>query len=226
MLISLFFEAIKKVKESDHWPFFKVPLSKIRLMRYDLSEVTEVIQNRRTVSPEKFSGRKVHREIVENLLNNGLWAPTHGMTQPWKFVVFIDEGVQRLADFYVNMYKSQTSEGKFLQSKEDKYKARFEKTNVVIAICMNRQESEKIPEIEEIGAVACAVQNIHLTATAYGLGGFWSTGSLVYSTEMKTFLELGEKDRCLGLFYLGYPENEWAKGQRQPLEYKSKWITE
>ena len=32
-----------------------------------------------------------------------------------------------------------------------------------------RQEIEKIPEIEELAAVSCAVQNMHLTASALGM---------------------------------------------------------
>jgi nitroreductase len=92
---------------------------------------------------------------------------------------------------------------------------------------MKRQESEKIPEIEEIEAVACAIQNLHLSCTAYGLGGFWATPKLIYSQEMQHFLGLDEKDKCLGLFYIGYPSIDWPSNQhRRPLEYNCTWITE
>ena len=47
-------------------------------MKYNLSEITEVIKNRRTIYPEQYSDRSIHREIVEDVLNNGVWAPTHG----------------------------------------------------------------------------------------------------------------------------------------------------
>ena len=64
---------------------------------------------------------------------------------------------------------------------------------------------------------------MHLTATAYGLGGYWSSGAVCYSEEMKTFLNLQPKDKCLGLFYLGYPNIDWPKKHRKPLEYKTEW---
>ena len=67
---------------------------------------------------------------------------------------------------------------------------------------------------------------MHLLASAYGLGAFWSTPKLIYSQEMKTFLGLDESDSCLGLFYLGYPAIEWPKAHRKPLEYTTKWITQ
>jgi nitroreductase len=99
--------------------------------------------------------------------------------------------------------------------------------SAVIAVCMKRQETEKIPEIEEIEAVACAIQNLHLSCTAYGLGGFWSTPKLIYSEAMNQFLGLEAKDKCLGLFYIGYPAIEWPKDQhRRPLEYNCTWIHE
>jgi nitroreductase len=79
--------------------------------------------------------------------------------------------------------------------------------------------------LEEIQAVACAVQNMYLTCTAYGMGGFWSTPKLIYSQQMNQFLELSEKDKCLGLFYIGYPSVEWPSSHRKPLEYNAKWIT-
>ena len=99
-------------------------------------------------------------------------------------------------------------------------------SSVVIAVCMSRQKEERIPEIEEIEAVACAVQNMQLTATAYGIGSFWSSPKIIYSDSMKEFLELEEKDKCLGLIYLGYSKEEWPKSHRKPLEYNTVWRTQ
>ena len=95
--------------------------------------------------------------------------------------------------------------------------------SAVVAVSMARQPEEKILEIEEIEAVACAIQNMHLTCTAYGLGGFWATPKIIYTPQMNAFLGLGEKDKCLGLFFIGYPEIEWPKSHRRPLEYTTKW---
>lgn len=195
-------------------------------MRYNLSEITAVIKDRRTIFPEQFSERKVHREQVELLLNNAIWAPTHGNTQPWRFKVFMDEGRQRLADFLSNLYVQTTEEKSFNTVKFKRMQDRPLQASAAIAVCMERQKEEKILEIEEIEAVACAVQNMYLTCTAYGLAGFWSTPKLIYRSEMNNFLGLGEKDACLGLFYVGYPAIEWPKGHRKPIEYVSEWITQ
>lgn len=195
-------------------------------MKYNLSEINAIIRDRRSIYPEDYSPRKVHREIVENVLSNATWAPTHGMTQPWRFKVFMEDGLKRLESFVPELYKKLTPEESFSQRKFDKFTARPSKCSVIIAICMERDPLKKIPEIEEVEAVACAVQNMYLTCTAYGIGGFWSSPKLVYSNEMRAFLGLGEDDKCLGFFYMGYPAGDWPKSHRKPLEYVTEWITE
>lgn len=195
-------------------------------MRFNLSEITELIRERRTIYPEQFSDRKVHKEQIELLLNNAQWAPTHGNTQPWRFKVFTEDGRTQLSDFLSQTYLKLTPTEKQVDAKLAKLLTRPLKSSVIIAVCMERQETEAIKEIEEIEAVACAIQNMHLTATAYGLGAFWSTPKLIYTNEMNEFLKIGEKDKCLGLIYIGYPSIEWPKAHRKPIEYTTEWITQ
>jgi nitroreductase len=196
-------------------------------MRYNLSEINELIRNRRTIFPEQFSERKVHREQIEVMLNNAQWAPTHGNTQPWRFNVFMEDGLSTLSQFLGATYLKLTPEDQQNDTKLGKLIRRPLLASAVIAVSMKRQDEEKIMEIEEIEAVACAIQNMHLTCTAYGIGGFWSTPKLIYSSEMNEFLNLGEKDKCLGLFYVGYPSIEWPTiTHRKPIEYNTKWITQ
>ena len=193
-------------------------------MKYNLSEINDLMRMRRTIYPEQFSPRKVHKEQIELLLNNAQWAPTHGNTQPWRFKVFTELGLEKLSDFLGNIYLQQTPKEQQNDLKLAKLISRPLKSSVVIAICMERQKEERIPEIEEIEAVACAIQNLHLSCTAYGLGGFWSTPKLIYTPVMNEFLSIGEKDKCLGLFYIGYPSIDWPSSHRKPLEYNTEWI--
>ena len=193
-------------------------------MRYNLSEVIEVIKDRRSIKPEAYTDRPVHREIIEGILNSAIWAPSHGMTQPWRFKVFREDGLKRLGDACANIYKETVDEADYKQEKIDKLVNRTESVSVIVAICMERDPREHIPEVEEIEAVACGVQNMMLHCTAHGLGSFWSSPKICYTDEMRDFLKLGEKDRCLGFFYIGYPQNEWPKSHRKPLEYVCEWV--
>ena len=105
-------------------------------MRHNLSDTNELIRDRRTIGPEKYSSRKVHKELVEEILRNGTWAPTHGMTQPWRFKVFIGEGVKRIGVRLPIWYKNFIGEEKFSQKKFQKLEARGEKCSVIIAVTM------------------------------------------------------------------------------------------
>lgn len=197
-------------------------------MKYNLSEITDVIRDRRTIYPEFYSDRKVHKEQIEKILNNAIWAPNHGSTQPWSFKVFMGEGRKKLSEFLSGLYKEKFTGDDFKQMKYDKLRNRPLMSGAIIAVSHRRDPKSKILEIEEIEAVACAIQNMYLTCTAWGLGSFWSSPKLIYTPEMNAFLELGEEDQCLALFYIGYPKAdfEWPSHHRKPIEYFTEWVEE
>lgn len=192
-------------------------------MRYNLSEITDIIRDRRTIFPEQFSDRKVHKEQIELLLNNAIWAPTHGMTQPWRFTVFTGDSLLDLSEQLGRIYLETIPKEKQNDAKLAKMMNRPKMASAVIAVSMSRDPEGRISLQDELLAVACAVQNMHLTCTAYGLGAFWASPAVIHTMEMNQFLELGEQDKCIGLFYIGYPSVEWPKGQRKPIEYVTTW---
>lgn len=195
-------------------------------MKFSVSEITELIRARRTIYPKDYTEREVHREIVERVLTNATWAPTHGMTQPWRFTVYTGAGRERLSQFLGETYTRMTPPEKFLQRKFDNVTQRPLQSNVVIAIGMVRDPNGKISERDELLAVACAVQNMALTCAAYGLGSFWATGGPMTSVAMRDFIGLGPEDQAMGLFYMGYPAIEWPKGYRKPIDQLVEWRSE
>lgn len=186
-------------------------------MRHSISELTAIIRDRRTIQPKDYSPREVQRDMIDQVLGNAVWAPTHGMTQPWRFHVFTGTARGRLSAFLGEEYKRITPVERFLQRKYDNHVQRPLQSSVVIALGMARDPNGKIPSHEEQYSVACAVQNMYLTCTAYGLGAFWNTGPVLTGDGMVRFLGMGPDDRCLGLFYMGYPAGDWPKGYRKPL---------
>ena len=192
-------------------------------MKVNADAITEIIRHRRTIKPKEFSDRPVEESLVQEILENANWAPTHGMTEPWRFSVYMGEARAGLASFLAETYKAICPAQDFRQKKYEGMSQNALLAPVVIAIGMKRQEIEKISELDEIQAVACAVQNMHLTAAANGLGGFWSTNVAAVSDSMRDFTGLGPKDRALGLFYLGYPAAAWPSASRGPIDEKVRW---
>ncbi|MFY9254043.1 MAG: nitroreductase [Fuerstiella sp.] len=186
-------------------------------------ELNLLIQSRRSVKPEQFSGKPVDDELVWEMLQNANWAPTHGMTEPWRFFVYSDAARMELGNLLAQIYQQVTPAESVKPAKAEKFRANAARSSHLIVIAMKRQLSGKIPEVEEIEAVACAVQNLHLTATALGVAGYWSSGNAICSTQLRDHLGLAERDRVLGLFYVGYPQGELPVGTRRPIEDKVVW---
>ena len=193
-------------------------------MNFSYEQVNKLIKSRRSTKPRYFNGEKIEDSIVWQILENAGWAPNHGLTQPWRFKVFTDNGLKKLANFQADLYQKLNSEKNFKSEKYNRMKTNILKSSHVVVICMKRQKSEKIPEIEEIEAVACSVQNMALTATAYGICSFWGSGGVTYTQELKDFLGLGEKDLCLGYLYLGYSDNPATSSRRDSIKEKVEWI--
>ncbi len=189
-----------------------------------IDAINRIIQTRRSTKPRCFNGQKIDDEVIWQILENARWAPTHGLTQPWRFTIFTGNGLEKLAEFQANLYKQITPDEKFSLDKYERMKSNVLQSSHVIAIGMKRQEAETIPEVEEIEAIACAVQNMALTATAYGICSFWGSGGVTYTDELKAFLGLGNSDQCLGYLYLGYSDSPATSSVRSPIQEKVTWI--
>ena len=194
-----------------------------------MTAANALIRRRRTIKPADMGPKPVENLHLATILENANWAPTHGMTEPWRFFVFSGDGRQRLADFLQALYRKIVPEEEVRPEKFEKLGKQPLLAPIVIAIGMKRQQAGKIPEIEEIEAVACAVHNMHLTASALGMAAFWSSPPIVYSDEMREWLGLEEEaDKCLGLFYLGWPKDdfEWPEGTRGDTAEKVVFLNE
>ena len=187
-------------------------------------QLNELIRSRRSVFPDKFvPGKKIDDAIIQQILINATWAPNHGRQEPWHFTVFTGEGLQKFADFQSEVYKQDAGD-QFKQISYQKLQLNPLKASHVIAIGMKRSTNKNIPEIEDIEAVACAVQNIYLSVTAYGLGGYWTTGGVTYNERAKSFFGLGEADKLLGFFYVGHVAIPSAGATRLSIDEKIDWV--
>ena len=190
----------------------------------DPTAVDAAIRGRRTIKPKLFSDKPIEEALINRMLENANWAPTHGMTEPWRFHVFVGDARKRLADFLAATYKEISPADEFKPNKYESMGRNPMLAQAVIVVGMKRQEAGKITELDEIMAVACAVENMHITAAANGLGAFWSTNVAAVSDQMRNFIGLGGEDRALGLFYLGYPKGDWPTGQRESVAEKIAWV--
>jgi nitroreductase len=191
-----------------------------------LSQTTELIRQRRSVKPVDMDPEQhIPRELLVELIENATWAPNHGLTEPWKFVIF--QGQQRhiLAQQMQSVYTATTPAAEFRQDKAEKMSRNPLCAHTVIAACMLRKGGDKIPAVEELEALACGIQNLMLSATAAGVGSYWSSPPLLGTQAWTQWLGLKSEDRCVGLIYLGYAKATSAKPKstRSPVEQCMQW---
>lgn len=186
----------------------------------------QLVKDRRSVFPNQFdAGKKVPDEIIQQIIINATWAPNHGQAEPWFFKIFTGRGLQTFADIQSNLYKEEAGE-LFKQDKLIKLREQPLLASHIISIGMKRTTEKQIPEIEDVAAVACAVQNIYLSVAAYGLGGYWTTGGVTYLDKAKCHFGLSAPDKLLGFFYIGNIAIPSPKGKRKPIEEKVEWVFE
>ncbi|HEU5148078.1 MAG TPA: nitroreductase [Chryseosolibacter sp.] len=192
----------------------------------DPKNLDELIHNRRSVFPQDYTGEKVGDDVVRQIIDNARWAPTHKLTEPWRFLVFTGDGIKALAKFQSDLYKKVTeADGTFKEPNYQKLLTKPMLSSHIIAVLMQRDEKRSVPEIEEVGAVFCAIQNMYLTASAYGVGAYLSTGGITYFEEAKEFFGLEKDDRLIGFFHVGIPKRNYPAGKRRPIEEICHWVT-
>ncbi len=189
---------------------------------FDPSNINKLIRSRRSVFPKMYNGKPIEKSIIKEILENANVAPTHRLTEPWRFKVITGDSLILLGEVLGEKYK-QTAGDRFSEKKYEKTVKKPSQSACVIAICMQRDLEERIPEWEEIAAIGCAVQNMWLSCTSYGIGAYWSSPKTI--SEMGDFLKLADEEHCLGFFYMGYYDTEIPASPRTAIEEKTTWMS-
>ncbi|MGE3541657.1 MAG: nitroreductase [Candidatus Tectimicrobiota bacterium] len=183
-----------------------------------------ILKDRRSVNLRDLLPDPIDSASLQHMLEAANWAPNHGQTEPWRFTVFVGEARRRLGEAMAEAYRLETPAERF-----DAAAMAFNRDRVLLApawisIGMEPGQVKKMPEWEEISAVAMAVQNMHLMAYSLGLGCKWSSGSTSRHPHVAQFLGLQPPAQLLGFLYVGKPAGTWPAGQRQPLDAKVTWL--
>jgi len=149
------------------------------------------------------------RALIERVIEAATWAPNHHRTEPWRFVVVAGEARKRLAEVMVASLA-----GRLDEREDERAAALLEKERnkplrapALVAVAALPTDDARAVEVEEVAAVAAAVQNMLLAAEALGLGAIWRTGDPAYDPNVKRFLGLPADAHLLAFVYLGYPEH-------------------
>lgn len=140
------------------------------------------------------------RAHLEQIMRAGVRAPDHGRLHPWRFVVLEGDARHKLGNEMARLSLARFPQSTPEQLDGERRKALRAPTIVVVAA---RITQGKIPEVEQISAVAAGVENMVLTAQALGYGVMWKTGAPAYDAQTKAILGLAAHDHIVAFLYLG-----------------------
>lgn len=163
--------------------------------------INTIIQSRRSIFPRDYTGEKVDDAIIQQMLENANWAPTHKFTEPRRFIVYSGEGRKKLGAIQARLYEKKTkADGTFDEVKYNNMLTKPLESSHIILVYMKRDEKKSLPEMEELGSTFIAIQNMHLTASALGVGAYLSTGGPTFYKDANEAFGLAAEDKILGFF--------------------------
>ncbi|MEP6611806.1 MAG: nitroreductase [Mucilaginibacter sp.] len=191
-------------------------------MNNEFSVIANTIKNRRSVKAQAMNGNKIPNGHIAAILELANWAPTHGNTEPWRFIVY--ENPTEFCLQHAELYRQNSMGDNFIPGTYDKLLHQGDKVSHVIVAVMKRGDLPKITQFEEIAAASSAIQNMLLGATALNIASFWSTGGMALKPALKEFLGFAGDDLIMGILYFGYADERPAGKRNTEIEEKITWV--
>ncbi|MGL4849044.1 MAG: nitroreductase family protein [Clostridium sp.] len=130
-----------------------------------MNEVIKAIKNRR--STRVFTEEVVNEDIIKEIIDAGLSAPSGHNMQPWHFTVITNKDIlDMLSTETKNMNKEHSDDFIKKVSNNEKYHVFY---NAPVGIIVSGKEDSMTVQSD----VAAASENILLAAESLGLGGCW-----------------------------------------------------
>lgn len=125
-----------------------------------------------------FLNRPVPQPLVLDLLNDAVWAPNHGLREPWRFIYIDDDS------------------GNKMPVSHDPAPAHL--------IVVMKEDADAHKQDEDFAAVCCLVQNFQLLAWEKNLGARRSRKEWMYDRRSCSQLGVRERERIAAVLELGF----------------------
>lgn len=212
--------------------------------REESNVLDRIILNRRSV--RLFKKEQPDKEMIEAIINAGLWGPYAGLAVSSKEdfrkfyvipggsdkLVKLNEIIKAFSKYILDNFEKQMQENSFVNEKGQNYHKVLERIQqtglpgLAEAPCVIIVAEKKGMPPAEKQSLAHVIENMWLKTTSLNLG-LRLISVIEGLTESKEFCEL------LGVNYgeyafngciIGYPENEPSQGERPDLENVIKWL--
>lgn len=158
--------------------------------------VIEAIKTRRSI--RQFAKEPVSDEVVDQILESGLWAPSGKNNQPWKFAVIRDLTLKEPLAAFTHS------------------RAIIHGASVCIAVFLDH--SRVYDRTKDVQAVGACIQNMLLTIHSLGWGGIWLGEILKNKEKVAELLGAGKDLELMAVVAIGRPAKRLGGGERDSLE--------
>jgi len=200
-------------------------------------EVLEAIRSRRSV--RRYRDAPVAHELINQILEAAIWAPSAKNSQPWRFLVVEGQVKNRLAEILIQVAEQ------MIRDADPQERARgygtgksariIQEAPVLITVWNTGPVSKGVEALlkdanpgrllawtVEIQSAAAAIQNMLLIAHSLGLGGLWNCDLNHAAVQVKEYL-LAEGDLVAGVV-IGHPNEISELPERYSLAEVVSWL--
>ncbi|MEK5179844.1 nitroreductase [Paenibacillus sp. FSL R5-0636] len=163
------------------------------------NSVAKIIKERRSI--KLFKKDPLPQGLLEELLNVAVWAPNHGVREPWRFIAFQGEGSKFLAESAFAFVKRAIADPE-VAAKRKEYISNIPLTVIVVMPEDPRQREWD----EDFAAASALVQNFQLAAWEQGVGTIWKTDPYINNPEFRTKIGVKPGEKIVAMIHAGYPE--------------------
>ena len=182
--------------------------------------IIEAIKTRRTIYD--FLPDRVPDPLLSQILETGIYAPNHKLTEPWRFTVIGRMTQSAIAEIHASAECAALAPEQAAAKKQQLIDKLMAKPTIVVASCVKSEDPQR--QIEDLLAVGCAIQNIQLAAWANGVGCQWGTGKITRSPEVIEQLGIADNSIVVGFIYLGYPTDIPQRPRKTALSDTIRWM--
>ncbi|WP_456279049.1 nitroreductase family protein [Bacillus sp. AK128] len=185
-------------------------------MEVTKSNLAKIIRERRSIK-SGYTDQDVSQEVVLELLNDAVWAPNHGLREPWRFMFVSAQEKEAFVEELVETFPPDMKENR---------RNYFNQPTAYLIVIMEEDPRQKQWE-ENFAAVSSLIQNFQLLAWERELGVVWKTNPHIYDPKVRKLLDVKPGEKIVGFLHMGYfnqvPEARLRKTAEDKFTvYKSK----
>jgi nitroreductase len=162
----------------------------------------KLIHGRTHISPKRLGNPGPTAAQKKTILLAANAAPDHGRMLPWRFIEIQESSRASLGEVFKQSLLDRDPNATAVQQQEACEKA-FRGPLLLLAVANYQDPNDDISKQEKLISLGCAIQNILLSAYAYGFGSGLSSGRALQSDRIRILFNLTKDEEPICFITIG-----------------------